>query len=159
MFSEPQDEHRWLERMVGQWRFESECDMGADQPSKFEGTDSVRSLGGLWIICESLGEMPGGGIAKNIITLGFDPRIGRFVGTFVGSVMANLWVYEGSLDETGNMVILDAEGPSFTQDGGLSKYQDSMELVDDDHRILRSQVLTPEGNWHHFMTSHYYRTK
>ena len=51
--------------------------MGPDQPPmKSTGVDVVRSLGGLWIIAEGEGEMPGGGTAKTIMTLGYDPRLG-----------------------------------------------------------------------------------
>ena len=42
--------------------------------------------------------MPDGGPATMIMTLGYDPAKKRFVGTFIGSMMTNLWVYEGELE-------------------------------------------------------------
>src|SRR5687768_17755328 len=36
-----------------------------------------------------------------VITVGFDPAKGNFVGTWVGSMMTNLWVYKGWLEEDG----------------------------------------------------------
>jgi hypothetical protein len=157
MNDQPQNEHRWLDKLVGDWTSEMECVMGPDQPPmKSRGVESVRSLGGLWTIGEGEGEMPEGGTAKSVMTLGYDPKAGRFVGTFIASMMTHLWTYSGSLE--GNVLALDAEGPSFTGEG-TAKYQDRIEFVDDDHRILTSQMRGDDGEWHRFMTAHYHRKK
>jgi hypothetical protein len=157
MHPEPQREHRWLEKLVGDWTVESECLMGPDQPPlKSQGVETVRSLGGLWTIAEGEGEVPGGSPMKSVMTLGYDPARGRFVGTFIASVMTHLWTYDGALDGDGKLLELDAEGPNFSGEG-TSKYVDSIEFVDDDHRILRSRVLGDDGNWIPFMTAHYRR--
>jgi Protein of unknown function (DUF1579) len=124
---------------------------------KSTGTETVRSLGGLWVLGEGRGEMPEGGPMTSIITLGYDPQKQRFVGTFVASVMTNLWAYDGTLDASGQVLTLDTEGPSFSGNGGMAKYQDIMELRDDNHRVLRSQMLGDDGKWHEFMTAHYRR--
>ncbi len=52
-------------------------------PAKFKGTESVRSLGGLWTQAEGRGEMPGGGTATMMMTLGYDPQRKRYVGTWI----------------------------------------------------------------------------
>jgi hypothetical protein len=160
MFASPQKEHEWLHKLVGNWTFESECLGEPGQPAeKHRGTETVKSLGGLWIVGESEGDMPGGGIAKMMITLGFDPKRDRFVGTWVGSMMANLWVYEGQLDAAGRVLTLNAEGPSFADPEKRAKYQDIIEIKSDDHRTLSSRTLGDDGKWTHFMTAHYRRTK
>ena len=57
---EPQEQHRWLQRLVGEWTYEHECAVEPGKPpEKFVGTDSVRTLGGLWVLCEGKGNMPG----------------------------------------------------------------------------------------------------
>ena len=158
MKAEPQKEHHWLQKLVGEWTYESEAVMGPGQPPlKSHGTESVRSIGGLWFQCEGQGEMPGGGPATMVITLGYDPAKKRFVGTFIGSMMANLWVYDGALDAAEKVLTLDAEGPSFADPGKTARYQDVIEVVSDDHRTLSSQVLGEDGRWHRFMTAHYRR--
>ena len=158
MQAEPQQEHHWLEKLVGEWTYETECSMGPDQPpGKFTGRDSVRSLGGLWVLCEGSGEMPGGGIATSLITLGYDPARKRYVGTFVASMMTYLWLYDGGLDATGKVLTLDAEGPSFTDPTKLDKYQDIIEIKSDDHWVLSSRLLGGDGQWHGFMTANYRR--
>ena len=154
MEAQPQKEHLWLSRLVGEWTFEAECSMGPDQPAmKFKGTETVRSLGGLWTVGH------GEGACSSIMTLGFDPQLKRFVGTFVASVMTQLWVYNGSLDADEKVLTLDTEGPSFAGDGTMAKYQDIIEFVSDDHRRLSSQMLGADGQWIGFMKAEYRRTK
>lgn len=160
MFASPQKEHEWLQKLVGDWTFESECMGEPGKPTeKHRGTESVKSLGGLWIVGEGQGEMPGGGTARMMITLGFDPQRNRFVGTWVGSMMTHLWVYEGELDASGRVLTLNAEGPSFTDPGKLTRYQDIIEVPSADHRVLSSRSLGEDGKWTHFMTAHYRRAK
>lgn len=157
---EPQKEHQWLQKLVGEWTYESDCRMGPDQPPmKSGGTESVRSIGGLWTLGEGRCEMPGGEAGTTIMTLGYDPARKRFVGTFVASMMTHLWIYDGELNAAGTVLTLDAEGPSFTGDGKMTKYQDIMEFKTDDHRILSSQWLGDDGRWVGFMTAHYRRVK
>jgi len=160
MTTEPQKEHEWLQKLVGEWTCESEAKMKPDEPpTKSQGTESVRSLGGLWILAEGQGEMPGCGAATMLLTLGYDPQKKRFVGSWVGSMMTHMWVYDGALDATGTVLTLDTEGPSMAGDGKMAKYQDVIELKSDDHRILASQVLGDDGKWHRFMTATYRRKK
>ncbi len=148
---EPQKEHQWLQKLVGEWTYE------ADVPVKCGGTQSVRSLDGVWIIGESKGEMPGGAVATMIITLGYDPARKAFVGTWIGSMMTNLWVYDGKLDATETILTLDCEGPAMDGSAKLDKYQDIIEVVNAGHWILRAQVLGEDGAWKPFMTTHYRR--
>lgn len=155
----PQKEHQWLDRLIGEWTYESEWIMGPDQPPlKSKGTEVVRSLGGLWIIAEGEGEMPDGNLGQTIMNLGFDPQKDRFVGTFIGSMMTYLWPYNGSLNAEEKILTLDSEGPNFSN-GAISPYQDIIEFVSNDHKILTSKILMDDGTWNHFMTAHYHRQK
>ena len=94
---------------------------------------------------------------ESVITLGYDPAKQRFVGTFIASMMTHLWPYEGSL--RGDVLTLDSEGPSFSGDGSMVKYQDIVEIKDDNHWILKSRMPGEDGKWLEFMTAHYRRTK
>ena len=61
--NEPQEEHRWLQTLIGEWTFAGEATMGPDQPpATFTGRERVRSLGDLWVLAEGEGETPDGGI-------------------------------------------------------------------------------------------------
>jgi hypothetical protein len=155
--AEPQKEHQWLQKLVGEWTYETEAMMGPGKPpEKARGTERVRSLGGLWVLAEGQGEM-GGKVETTLLTLGYDPQKRRYVGTWIGSMMTNLWVYEGTL--SGNVLTLDTEGPSFETEGKMVKMRDVTEFKSDDHRVLTSQALGDDGKWQTFMTAHYHRKK
>lgn len=160
MFAEPQKEHEWLQKFVGEWTFESECVAEPDKPTwKCTGTDSVQSIGGLWVMCEGRSQLPDGKPAITFMTLGYDPARKRYVGTFIGSMMTHLWLYDGGLDGEARVLTLDTEGPSFTAPGKLARYQDVIEFKSNDHRVLTSRFLSEDGKWHEFMTAHYRRIK
>ena len=160
MQAEPQKEHQWLQQLVGEWTYEHDCVTGPDQPpTKVTGTETVRSIGGLWVQCEGRGEMPGGGASTSVMTLGYDPARRRFVGTFIASMMTHLWVYDGELDAGGRVLTLDTEGPSFTAVGKMARYKDVIEIKDDGGRLLSSSFLGDDGQWHSFMSASYRRTR
>jgi len=157
---EPQKEHQWLQNLVGEWTYESDCSMGPGKPNeKFKGTESVRSLAGLWILAEGRGEIPAGGAMTTMMTLGYDPQTARYVGTFVASMMTHLWVYDGALDAAERVLTLDTEGPDMAAEGKMAKYKDVIEWKNDDHRMLTSYMLGDDGKWCGFMTANYRRVK
>jgi len=157
-FAEPLPEHRWLQQFVGEWTFEVEANMEPGQPpERFKGRESVRTLGGFWIIGEGEGEMPGGGVMTTRLTLGYDPQKERFVGTWIGSVMTHLWLYNGALDSAGKVLTLNSEGPDMAGSGALTMYQDIYTVKSADHRILTSRMQRPDGQWYTFMTANYRR--
>lgn len=160
MQAQPEKEHQWLQKLVGEWTYEIDMSTGPDKPmEKFTGTESVRSLGGLWAVCEARGEVPGG-TSNTIMTVGYDPTKKAYVGSFIGGMMAQMWIYDrGAVDESGNVLTLETEGPDFTAEGKTANYKDSIEFLGDDHRILRSRVQGEDGNWQDFMVSHYHRKK
>lgn len=156
----PQKEHQWLQKLVGEWTSEADATMEPGKPpEKFRGTESVRSLGGLWILAEGQCEMPGGGAGTTMMTLGYDPQKKRHLGTFIGSMMTHLWVYDGALDAAERVLTLEAEGPSMAAEGKMGKYRDVIEFKSDDHRVLTSHMLGDDGKWHEFMTASYRRKK
>ena len=153
MFAEPQQEHRWLEQLLGTWSVTS--DMTGDSGS--EWIERVRSLHGLWVVAEGEGEMPGGGAATTMMTLGYDPRRQCYVGTWVGSMMTHMWVYEGHLDATGKNLTLDCEGEDFEQPGRMARYQDIITMKSPDHRLLTARIQSADGSWKQIMQAEYRR--
>jgi hypothetical protein len=157
MHAEPQPEHRWLQKLVGNWSFEVEAP--SEAAGKLKGAETVSSLGGLWIVAEGQGEMPGGGAAQTLLTIGYDTEKKRFVGTWQGSMMTNLWVYEGSLDETGKTLTLNTEGPHCSVEGATAKYREAIQFNSDDERTFTSSMLGEDGNWQQIMTAKYRRIR
>ena len=158
MHAEPQNEHKWLHKLLGEWTSEGEATMEPGKPAeKFNGIETVRSIGGLWVVAEGKGEMPGGGEATMIMTLGFDAQKKRYVGTWIGSMMTYLWVYDGERD--GNVLTLRSEGPDMMVQGKMLNYKDVIEISGNDHRTLTSYMQRPDGGWQNVMTAHYRRRK
>jgi hypothetical protein len=157
MQANPEKQHRWLQKLVGEWTYET--DLSAPAAEKASGTERVRQLGDLWVLAEGEGRMPGGTAATTLMTLGYDPAKRRFVGTWIGSMMTHLWVYDGELDAAERVLTLNSDGPSMTGDGSLAKYQDIVEFMSDDHRVLTARAQTTAGNWQPLMMVHYRRQK
>jgi hypothetical protein len=158
MHAEPSAEHRWLHRLVGEWMVETGTPATPGEPAEtLVGTEAVRQVGDLWVIAEGRGPMPGGGEAHMIMTLGYDPGRGRFTGSWVGSMMTHMWVYEGELDAEGRVLTLSAVGPDFEAPGRTRNYQDIIEVVDEDTRLLRSRMQGASGEWQDLMSARYTR--
>jgi len=158
MQAKPQKEHVWLQQLVGEWTYEAEALMEPGKPlEKCRGSETVRSLEGLWIVAEGTGEMPGGGPATMLLTLGYDPVKRRFVGTWVGSMMTHLWVYDGELGADGKTLTLTSEGPDMSAAEKVTKFRDVIELLGDNHRRLTSYMLDADGTWLEIMTADYRR--
>lgn len=152
-----QKEHQWLARLVGDWTWEMEAEGAPGEPPvRDSGTESVRSLHGTWVLCEAGAKGPDGTPETSLMTLGFDADRGRFQGTFISSMMSYMWIYDGWMDDAG-VLTLEAEGPSYTEEGGMARYRDTMELRGDDERVQTSAYQRPDGSWHPFMTNLYRR--
>lgn len=159
--AQPQKEHRWLEQLVGTWACTSRMSAGPGAPLEtLEGSETVRSLGGLWFVAESVSSMPGGTMGTMVMTLGYDPDKGCYVGTWIGSMMNWLCIYDkGELDASGKRLLLYSVGPSMTGDGGTRNYRDVIEFLDDDTRTLRGQSQDDQGQWQDMMKVEYRRQR
>lgn len=154
MHAEPQMEHDWLQKLVGTWTSETQY-----EDKQLKGTEIGRTLGGLWVVCEGQSQMPGGGEGNTILTLGYDPQKKRFIGTWIGSMMTHLWIYDGALDETEKELTLESVGPHMERSGETATYRDVIEFKTDDHRTLTGMMLRDDGEWSELMTVHYRRAK
>lgn len=154
---EARTEHKWLQQLVGEWTFEGEAAMEPGQPSeKFAGAERVRAVGDLWVVCEGESGAAGETWAW-LLTLGYDPKRERFVGTWVGSMMTHLWIYSGVRDPDGVALTLEAEGPDMK--GKLARFKDVHELDGPDRRLLTSSILGEDGKWHQLMTARFRRKR
>lgn len=160
MMTQPGKQHEWLRQLVGEWTSSGECVMGPDQPPMLSaGRETIRMVGDLWLVAESEVDAPGMGQMTAILTVGFDPAKNKFVGTWIGSPMANLFVYEGELDEKTNTLPLTTTGPNMTDPSKTATYQDVIEIKSPTERHFWSQMLGEDGKWHRFMTNKYLKVK
>lgn len=152
-------EHQWLQQLVGSWEFVAESSMGPDQPPmKSGGRETVRMLGDLWSIGEGEGQMPNGETGYTMMTIGYNPVTKRFVGSWVGSMMSHLWIYDGFLDQDRKVLTLESDCPDFSDETKLIKYRDIIEIKEANTRTLTSAMLGADGKWTEFMTATYTRT-
>ncbi len=158
-FPKPTKEHQLLEKFVGTWKTQSEGLMGPEQPPmKCEGMMKSRSLGGFWVINEMTGNMMGTPMT-GVQTIGFNTDKQKYVGTWVDSMMNHLWQYQGSVDESGTTLTLEAEGPNFMAAAKTTKFRDIYEFKSPDHIRATSSMLGEDGQWVVFMTGDSRRTK
>ncbi|WP_416408316.1 DUF1579 domain-containing protein [Agrobacterium rosae] len=157
--AKPQKEHAFLERLVGEWVMISSTGYEGYDPDDAEQrfTESIKSVGGLWIVSDGRGKMPDGTPMAAIITLGFDPAKGHYVGSWIGSMMTTLWVYKGWLEPDGETLVLEAQGPKFDGSGEIATYHDVLTLHDDNSRTFSGSVLQPDGSFKQFMSSEFRR--
>ncbi len=131
-------DHAWLAQLAGEWVADGEG---------LQARETARCLEGRWLVIE--GEGPAEeGTHRYVFTIGFDDAKGRYVGSFVSSMMSSLWVYEGWRE--GDTLTLESLGPRFDGEPGTAIYRDTITL-DGASRTLVSTVETPDGGWHEFM--------
>ncbi len=161
MEMKPQKLDSWLQNLIGEWTYEAQDLSSADKSAEpVRGMETVRPLGGIWLLFEGRGDVPGADTGTSLMTLGYDPEKACYVGTWVGSMMSHLWLYDrGALDPAKKVLTLESEGPSFTGESKTSKYRDLIELLDADRRTVASEVLGSDGKWQRFMISNYRRRK
>jgi len=158
MGTKPVKEHEWLQKLVGEWRIESEMAMEPDGPKqKSHGTASVKSLGGLWAFSENKETMPGSGEMTSYFALGYDVSFKEYRGCWFGSVSSHLWNYTCELSADGKKMTMNCEGPSMIKDGETALYRDVVDLIDDNHRTLTSYGQDEKGEWQEFIKADYYR--
>jgi len=105
------------------------------------------------LICESIGQSGEAGWST-IMTLGFDPTKNHYGGTFIGSMMTNIWPYHGVLVETGKRLPLESEGSKFVGEG-ICKYRDTIEIIDQENWLFTSEYQSDEGLWVPFLSGNH----
>jgi hypothetical protein len=148
----PVAEHAWLEKFEGEWVTQSTGTMGPDQPPmQCTGTLTSRSLGGFWVLNEMKTDIAGDSMT-GLQTIGYSEEKKKYVGTWVDSITAFMWRYEGTVDASGKVLTLQAEGPSFTTTGKMTDFQDIYEFKSKDEMVMTSKMLGDDGKWITFMT-------
>jgi predicted 3-demethylubiquinone-9 3-methyltransferase (glyoxalase superfamily) len=120
----------WLKQFEGTWR------------TNYNGTMKSEVLGGLWVVNE-LSVMN----VKAIQSISYDAEKKQFTGSWIDSSSNFIWNYTGSLDESGNKLVLEAEGPDPSDPKKIRRYRDIYEFRSRDEIAAESQMLNDEGQW------------
>lgn len=162
MGTKPVKEHEWLQKLVGEWKTESEMSMGMgpDAPTATAtGTETVRSVGGLWAFGDGKATMPDGSPMEYHSALGYDVSFKEYRGCWFASMSSHLWKQTGTLSADGKKMTLDCVGPNMVEDGKTANYRDVLEIIDNDHRTMTSFGEDEKGGWQQFMKVTYTRVK
>jgi len=158
-FPKPQAEHEWLQQFIGTWTMKNESKGVPGQPDmQCEGTIEAKMLGKFWVVSRIENDMQGEKMI-GLQTIGYDAQAKKYVGTWVDSMMNHMWKYEGSVDKTGKILTLEAEGPAFLTEGKAAKFRDIYEFKSKDEMAIKTEMQQPDGKWVTFMTGMAKRTK
>lgn len=148
----PEKEHAWLEKLAGEWTSTGEFTMEPGKPPVTStGTESIRMLGGFWLVSDGSGEMLGQPM-KFVLTLGYNPEAKQYVGSWIDSMSSTRWTYAGYLSDDGKSLVLSSEGPCPMEAGKIVKVRETITLTDSDHKTFTSEVQGADGEWTLVMT-------
>ena len=137
---EQSKEHKWLEKFEGHWETTSKSVATEGQPaSTMHGAIDSEMVGQFWLVTKmsaDLGEFKMDGRQ----TVGYDKEKGKYVGTWIDNTSDFIWHYQGSVDESGKILSLEAEGPDMSEPGKSALYRDMYEFVSKDEIKLTSSV-------------------
>lgn len=155
----PTKDHAWLKQLVGEWDIVFKMNVQPDQPPvESPGTDSVRALGDHWVIAEAKTTMMGAPY-NGILSLGFNTQKKHFNGTWIDSFGGHMWVYKGTLNDAGDTLTLETEGPSLEAQGKTARYKEIIQITGKDTRTFTSSMEKSDGSWMRILSAEYRRKK
>lgn len=143
----PDRDQRWLKQLVGEWDTQWKMYLQPEQPPlEATGTDSVRALGGNWIIAEAESTVMDAPFS-GILSLGYDAQEERFHGTWIDSYGGTMWVYKGTVNESGDTLTLETDGPSLEVPGKTTRYREVIRITGEKTRTFHSSYESEDGEW------------
>lgn len=154
----PQEEHKLLEKFLGEWVTSADMSMPDGSPAQAKGKEVCTSLGGLWAIMHGKSSMPDGGEIEYQCGVGYDVSFKGYRGFWVMNMSSHLWKYEGILNEDQTVLTLNCVGPHMVEDGKTANYRDVHTFIDPNNRKMESFYENDRGEWIHFSTTLFKRS-
>lgn len=140
----PAPQHERLLAHVGAWNVTCTYFMNpTGEPMEIECKETVEALGPFWTVSlfeATFFDQPFQGRA----TSGFEPHSGRYVGTWIDSMMPHLFYFTGEPGQDGEAIEMRGEGPS-PVDGNLTVYRTVERSLSSDEREFEMFVTMPDG--------------
>lgn len=154
---QPGKEHELLKKEVGEWTAEATVWIAPGvEPMKSTGTESNKMLGGFWLLSDFKGEF-GGVPFTGRGQLGFEPETGKYVTTWVDSMVPSLFVARGDYDAKSRTLTLLGDGVDMNT-GAKKQYKAVSRYVDDDHKVFTMSEAEPgSDDWRKSMEMRYTR--
>ncbi len=139
-FPEPLAAHELLKKDVGTWKATLRFWMGPDgkadptaEPAESTGEEVNRMIGQFWVVSSFKGEF-GGMPFEGHGTSGYDPKLKKYVGSWVDSVSPFSTHMLGTYDEKTKTLTSSSVGVGM--DGEEVKGKSEVIYIDDDHRRM-----------------------
>lgn len=133
--AKPTAEHKHLLKEVGTWKAKVKTWMaGPDQePTNSEGSETNVMVGDLWLVTQFKGEFAGTPF-EGRGQYGYDPQKGKYIGTWIDSMDAQMMALEGTYDDKARTLTMHAtfEGP----DGQPALARNVTEYKEDGSRVF-----------------------
>lgn len=144
--------YEWLRGLVGQWEAEVEVVSQPGQPPlKVTSTESIRPIGGRWILSEGETTSAAMPFARALI-LGYDAAKEKYVGTWVDTNSTHIGVYEGTLDAAGAVLTLEGELPHPHDGVRKVKVREAIALKGPGHKVVTTALQGDDGAWFTLVT-------
>lgn len=140
---EPTKQHGLLTEMEGSWDVKCEYLIDPENPMTAKATEKVETVGPFWTVSRFKSRM-GGEPYEGRATLGYDPRQGRWVSTWIGSNDPHLWSFVGDWDEGEQTLTMYGKGPS-PQGPELLDYVTVERRLSPDERTFEMSFTLPDG--------------
>ncbi|MGE3174199.1 MAG: DUF1579 family protein [Planctomycetota bacterium] len=130
----PTAEHARLEDNVGRWNVQCTYHLGGgQQPMQATGQDTIERVGPFWTLSHLRSDLMGAPFVGRA-AVGYDPRTGKWVSTWIDSMSPFLYVLEGGFDASGKVLELTCD--TIGADGQPLRLRTREEHRSRDHRVL-----------------------
>jgi hypothetical protein len=150
-FDVPQAEHRLLERLAGDWRFERQSvpAEGAAPQNLGAGVISAEMVGDFFVVSRWSGTVYGADY-EALHSLGYDIQQGRYTGSWIDSFISFRWDLEGTVDEESQELTMTTSGPAPT--GGTATFRERYRFDSADSITIFGEMQRGE-RWVTFSTT------
>jgi hypothetical protein len=144
---------------AGEWTSEAEVVLEPGQPPlKSKGTERSRMVGPHWLLAEGESNVMGMPY-RTVSMLGYDAKREKFVATTIDSMSDYQWRYEGTLDATGKILTLEADGPAPYDPSQKIRMREVYEMKTPDHKVFTVSSRGQDGRWATVATIQFHRKK
>lgn len=154
----PTPHHLAMKRLEGTWDAVVTLPMGPGKaPAVSKGVEVNKLLmGGLWLQSEFKSDLMGMPFEGRGL-FGFDPALGKHVGTWVDSMVPSQAITIGTCKGDCKETTMTFEGPGM--DGKMTTYKNVTVEKDPDHRVMSMYTKDKEGKFVFNMEIAYTRRK
>jgi hypothetical protein len=147
-----QPEHKFLERLVGQWNFQKQYTPadGSKPQNLGSGTVMAESVGGFFVVARWSGMVYGGDYRASQ-SLGYDIKQKKYTGSWIDSTMSYRWELSGDVDDKSQELTVTTSGPSPTG-AGTCTFRERYQFPTKDAIMIIGEMQKGE-KWVPFITT------